>query len=158
MAFELKDVKNLATVRIICPHDPALDLEAMKGTDILELYEEDPLTNESLLKFKEGMTPSIFVCNFEVSGRESAKIKDAMAGGTDEDKNMKISYGTWEYSVVKTVLKDIQNPGSIKFKKDSRGYVDDFTMSQLERFGVVQHIFVVYMKLTSPEVKQNAKN
>ena len=158
MAFEVKDVKNLAAVRVICPHDPALDKEAMADTDILELYEEDPIRNESLLKFKEGMLPSIFVCNMKLSGKESARIKDSMAGGQDDDKNMKISYGSWEYAVVKTILKDIQNPGSIKFKKDSKGYVAESTMSELEQFGIVQHLFVVYMKLSNPEVKDSAKN
>lgn len=157
MAFESINVRKLNCVRVICPHDPALDLEAMEETDILDLYEEDPVKNEGLLKFKEGKLPSVFICNFEISGKEAALIKDNMSG-IDAEKNPKLSFGSWEYTTVRVVLKDVENPGSIKFKKDSRGYVDDFTMSQLERFGVVSHIFKVYNKLTNPEVVSNAKN
>ncbi len=159
MAFDV-EVKSLKHVRIILKHDPALDHEAMKDTEIWSEYVEDPLRNEGLLKFKEGKTPTVFICNFEVSGKEGAKIKNNTIGGADEDKNPTISYGSWGYAVVRIVLKEIENPGLIKFKKDSRGYVDEFTMSKLEQFKCIDPIFDMYIGLTKQDkdVADNAKN
>lgn len=157
MAFDFVEERKLNCVRIICPFDPAVDKEAMEGSDILEQYEDDPIKNEGLLKFKPGQAPTVFICNFDLKGSESAYIKDSMSK-MDRDKQPALAYGSWEYTTVRVVLKEIENPGKLKFKKDSKGYVDEFTMGQLEKFGIVSHIFGVYNKLTKPEMRANAKN
>lgn len=159
MAFT-QELRSLKHVRIIVKHDPALDWDAMEDTDIWPTYQEDPIKNEGLLKFKEGEKPTIFICNFELSGKQKAAIKDATIGGHDEDKNPKITYGKWEYTLVSMVLKEIENPGIFKLKKDSRGNVDEFTMSQLEKYGIVGELFISYMTLTGTDqdLKANVKN
>ena len=110
--------------------------------------------------FKADQKPSVFICNFELSGKQDAKIKDASFKGIDEDKNPKMAYGDWEYQVVKMVLKDIENPGNIKLKKDSKGWADDYTMTQLSQYKIIGEIFGMYINLTTGdnEAKANGKN
>jgi hypothetical protein len=85
-----------------------------------------------------------------------------MFSGVDEEKNPKFTLGKWGYNVVKFCLKDIQNPLNeaqvIRLKKDSKGYVDDETMTVLQKFGLVGEIFNLYFSLTQTEAKANSKN
>jgi hypothetical protein len=110
------------------------------------------------------MVPTVFICNFDTTGREAAKIKNALISGVDDDKNAKITMGDWQYQVVRTCLKEIENPPGvddvIKFKKDGRGYVLESTMDQLEKVGIIQEIFGHYTTLTKEDeaVRDNAKN
>lgn len=158
MAFKTTTKKKLNAIRFISKMDSALDLE----TCDYEEYLKDPTQNEHLLKFVEGQTPTIFILNFELSGKEQALLQDSMFSGVDEDHNMKFSMGKWGYNVVKHCLKDIQNPPNekdvIKLKKDSKGYVDEFTMTELQKFGLVGEIFTLYVSLTQTEAKTNSKN
>lgn len=158
MAFDV-EVKKLNHIRVICSHDPALDMEAT-GEETWKEYLDNPVATESKLVFHANKAPSVFICNFELSGKQDAKIKDASFKGLDEEKQPKMAFGDWEYQVVKMVLKEIDNPGIIKFKKDSRGWVDDFTMTQLSRYKIVPDIFGMYVRLTSDDQKvtDNAKN
>jgi len=152
-------VRKLNAVRIISKKDSAVDEESN-----WEKYDEDPIRNASEIKIKTGQEPTVFICNFETTGREAAKIKNALISGVDDDKNAKITMGDWQYQVVRTCLKAIQNPPNvpdvIDFKKDGNGYVDERTMTMLEKVGIVQEIFGHYTTLTKDEedVRANAKN
>ena len=158
MAIVLSDVKKLSIVKIISKSDSALDLDRSDW----EAYESDLIANEHKLVFKTDQEPTVFVCKFDLSGKEAAIAKDAMIGGVDEDKQVKLSYGKWAYTVVRMVLKEIKNPAgvsdTIELKKDSKGYVDEYTMSLLEQAGVVSEIFNHYVSLTQTDVKGEAKN
>ena len=159
MALILSQKKKFNCVRIISKQDSALDLAASDW----DKYQENPIENEASLKFKEGQQPTIFICNFDLSGIDAAEIKDAMIKGIDEEsKQLKLAYGRWAYMVVKLTLKEIQNPTGIKdvieLKKDSHGHVDGYTMSMLEQFGMVQEIFSHFISLTHSDVKAEAKN
>lgn len=157
MAFKTTLKKKLNAIRFISKMDSALDLEACEYDE----YLKDPVENAPLLKFLEGQTPTVFILNFELSGKEQALLQDSMFSGVDEDQNMKFSMGKWGYNVVKHCLKDIQNPPNeqdvIKLKKDSKGYVDEPTMTELQKFGLVGEIFTLYVSLTQTEVRANAK-
>lgn len=158
MAVILSEKRKFNCVRIISKVDSAVDANESDW----DLYNEDPLKNEDALKFKPNSQPTIFVCNFEVTGKESAIIKDAMLAGMDSDNNAKVSYGKWAYTVVKTVLKSIENPAGerdvIEFKKDGRGYVADDTLTKLEKYGILTEIFTHWITLTQSDVRDNAKN
>jgi len=160
MAVKLSQKRNLSTVRIISKIDDAVD---DNGTD-WELYNEDPISNESAIKFKEGKKPTYFICNFDFTGKEAASTKDAMMK-IDEEKNPSVAYGRWAYKVAQIALKDIDNPSDVpemdklKVKKDGgTGYVMDSVMTDLERLGVVSEIFQHYLTLTQTPDRKNAKN
>jgi len=158
MAVKITDQRKVNAVRIISRSDGAID-EANSDWD---LYNQDPIKNEGALKFLPKGQPTIFLCNFDISGKESALIKDAMIGGKDDDENTKMSIGKWGYLVTKITLKDIQNPEGekdvIELKKDSKGYVSDDTMTKLEKIGIVTEILTHWVKLTQTGVKAEAKN
>jgi len=158
MAFKTTLTKKLNAIRFISKSDSALDLENCNYDE----YAEDPNVKESELKFIEGQMPTIFVLNFELSGKEHAMLQDNMFAGVDEEKQPRLTMGKWAYNVVKSCLKDIQNPPNetqvIRLKKDSKGYVSDETMTELQRFGVMTEIFNLYFSLTQTDVKAHSKN
>jgi hypothetical protein len=158
MAFKTTLTKKLNAVRFISKSDSALDLENCNYDE----YMEDPNAKEATLKFLEGQAPTIFILNFELSGKEHAMLQDNMFGGVDEDKQPKITMGKWGYNAVKACLKDIQNPPNetqvIRLKKDSKGYVSDETMTELQKFGLVNELFNLYFSLTQTDIRSNSKN
>lgn len=158
MAFKTTITKKLNAIRFISKADSALDLENSNYDE----YLEDPVAREINLKFIEGQAPTIFILNFELSGKEHAMLQDNMFAGVDEDKNPKLTMGKWGYNVVKACLKDIQNPPNetqvIRLKKDSKGYVSDETMTELQKFGLVNEIFNLYFSLTQTDIRANSKN
>jgi len=158
MAFKKSGVRNLNAVKLISRNDGAVDLELSDFT----LYDKDPIINESEIKLLDGKSPTIFLCNFEVTGKDGAAIQDSMIGGVDDEKNPKMTMGKWAYEITRRCLKDIQNPVGetdvIKLSRDSKGYVSDETMTELQRYGIVNEIFNHYFKLTQSEVKSNSKN
>ena len=158
MAFKKSGVRNLNAVKLISRNDGAVDLELSD----FALYDKDPITNESYLKLLDGKSPTIFLCNFEVTGKDGAAIQDSMIGGVDDEKNPKMTMGKWAYEITRRCLKDIQNPVGetdvIKLSRDSKGYVSDETMTELQRYGIVNEIFNHYFTLTQSEVKSNSKN
>jgi len=158
MAFKKSGVRNLNAVKLISRNDGAVDLELSNFT----LYDKDPIINESEIKLLDGKSPTIFLCNFEVTGKDGAAIQDSMIGGVDDEKNPKMTMGKWAYEITRRCLKDIQNPVGetdvIKLSRDSKGYVSDETMTELQRYGIVNEIFNHYFTLTQSEVKSNSKN
>jgi hypothetical protein len=159
MAFKTSELKNLNNIEIVSSVDPALDVEK----EVWLEYAKNPTQNVNLLKLKEKQEPTRFLCNFEFSGDEAAEIKDAMIKRTARrSKEVNVSYGSWQHTVTRLALKDIKDPSDhkdgIKFKKDSLGYVSDFTMSQLTRFGIIPDIFEVYVNLTQTSENQEIKN
>lgn len=158
MAIKKIKSKSLNAVRIISRQDEAIDIDSSDW----DLYEEDPAANESALKFKAGKEPTIFLCNFALTGKEQAALQDAMVSGIDDEKNPKVSLGRYAYQIAKVCLKDIQNPAAevdvIKLKKDSRGYVSDETMTELHQAGVVNELFNHYFRLTQTPEKKEIKN
>lgn len=159
MAIVTTNIKSLNAVRLFSRKDDAIDHEA---TD-WKAYDEDPL-REDLIKMKEGKEPTVFLCNFDFKGKDSAKVKDAVFGAMDKDaKSPKVNYSGWAYEVVRHGLKDIQNPSgvkdTIKLKKDSGIYVSPETMTLLDSVGIVSEIFKHWMTLkTDGEEEDNAKN
>jgi len=170
MAIVLNNQKRLNCVRVISKQDTAIDWaketdQEPTGTteEDWERYREDPVRNEDAIKYKQDMSPTVFVCNFELDGKEAAAIKNSMIKSIDKDtKDPVVQFGSWAYTVVRMVLKEIENPPNVEnvivLKKDSRGYVDNRTMSLLERAGLVPEIFSHYTMLTKDEHKANAKN
>ena len=158
MALIIDQSHRLNAVRIISRNDDAVDEEASDW----EVYDKDPVRNEKALVMKADQTPTIFLCNFELTGKEAANVKDALISGIDDEKNIKMSYGKWSYRVTQLTLKGIENPPNVKdvieYKKDGRGYVSDQTMTLLERMGLVSEIFTHYTSLTQSKEKENAKN
>lgn len=158
MAIKTNERQRYNAVRLISRADSAVDQD-MSDWDS---YAANPVANEHVLRFKPGCQPTILLCNFEVSGKEAAAIKDAMMAGLDSDNNAKVSYGRWAYTVVKTVLKAIENPPGerdvIELKKDSKGYASDQTLTELERLGILTEIFTHYITLTQSDVRDHAKN
>jgi len=164
MALSVTQTKRLNAVRIISKKDPSIDWDQTSEED-WKTYCEDPTKNEALIKLKPDQAPTIFLCNFELSGRERATGKDSMVKGIDDEKNVQVSYGYWSYTIVRMILKEIQNPPGTKdgivLKKDPKGYVDDYTMSILDRpnLGLVAEIFNHYMTLSEEdETKAESKN
>ena len=158
MAFKKVLKKSLNCVELISRNDDALDLEASN----IEEYLKDPIANRKKLVFKSGKEPTIFLCNFELSGKEQAIIQDSMMNGLNDDNQPKISLGNYAYVVVRMCLKDIKNPPNetdiIEFKKDGRGYVLPSVMDTLHKCGLVNEIFNHYINLTQTEVNKNIKN
>ena len=157
MGISVKDVRRFNAVQIISKIDDAIDHEASDW----EKYEDDPIGNMDALKFLPNKKPTIFLCNFELSAKDDAKIQDAMFGGIDEDKNPKPAFGNWALAVAKYTLKAIENPPEtndpILFKTDAKKAVSDETLNILQKAGIIQEIFNHYIKLTKTEVGQNAK-
>jgi len=160
MPIQMTQIRKLNAVRIISRKDSAIDQSA---TD-WESYDEDPVKNAKAITVNKGQEPTVFICNFDTSGKEGAKIKNALISGVDDDKNARITMGDWQYTVVRICLKGIENPpgvaDTIEFKKDGNNYVSERTMDMLERVGLVAEIFGHYTTLTKEDedVKVNAKN
>lgn len=168
MAVRASASPKVAAVRIISRTDDALDWD---NPDMdFDKYLEDAVKNESCLKFKEGAEPTVFLCNFDFNGHESATIKNFMLGSQDkfsgESKGgQKMTMGSWAYMVAKYALKEIQNPADLPeadrlvLKKESGKYADDQTIGGLARIGIVDEIFVHYLNLTQKDqTKGAAKN
>lgn len=158
MAIRVVAKQNLKAVEVISRNDDALDMDKAE-------YDEYIKTGDiSKLAFVENKQPTRFIVNFELSGKEAALVKNEIMGGRDEDGKPKMSYGSWQHRVAKYTLKDIQNPTDVpkeeqlELKKDSQGYVNDFTMGLLERYGIVDDIFALYSHLVLDSAKQNSKN
>jgi len=159
MAFLTNTRRSLNAVRLISRNDDAVDQEQSDW----DKYDEDPIANADAIVIKDGAEPTYFLCNFDITGKESSLVKDAMIKGFDkEDQSVKLSYGKWAYTVVRLTLKGIQNPpgvdGVIEYKKDGTGYAMDSVLSVLERHGVMGEIFNHYVALTQSDASQNAKN
>lgn len=157
MGISVQRIKRLNCVQIISRIDDAVD----NDNSDWDLYDKDPIENASALKFLAGKQPTNFICNFELEAKDDARIKDAMFGGIDEDKNPKPAYGGWSLAVVKYTLKGIENPPGITepiiFKGDAKGHVSDETLNTLQKAGIIQEIFNHYLNLTNFAVGKNTK-
>lgn len=163
MAIRKRQDRRLATVELISQFDEAVDEEK---SDI-KSYINDPIKNRDKLVLKEGIEPTIFLCNFQLNGKERSMIDNTMVTGVDEDNSAKMSWGKWKYTVARIVLKAIHNPvgakDGIEFKKDGTGYASEATMDELYDLGIVDELWSAYVALTSDdkkkqEVKKHAKN
>jgi hypothetical protein len=158
MAIRLQQAKRLNVIEIVSEIDDAIDMN-------LSEWEEYKKTGDrKFVMCKPGKQPTIFLCNFELKGKESAHVKNAMLDGKDEDGAPKVTIGSWSHRVVKYTLKDIVNPSDlpeeekIVFKKDDRGYCHDDVISKLEELGIVSEIFGLYMTLVIGSHRQASKN
>ena len=158
MAISVSNVKRLNAVRIISRIDDAIDNDASDW----EKYDEDPIENESALKFLADKLPTIFICNFELDAKDNSRVQDSMFAGIDEDKNPRPAYGAWSLSVVKYSLKGIENPPGckdpIRFKVDSKGNTSEETLNMLQKVGIISEVFNHYLKMTQTGVNKNLKN
>jgi hypothetical protein len=151
MAIKLVQKRNLSAIRFISQNDDSIDLENSNYDEYLKTGIEDNL------KFIDGKQPTVFVCNFELKGKESAFVKDSMIKGTDSEGKPSVAIGSWSFKLVKTVLKDIINPDyltpeeKIVFKSDKGGYATDDLISLLDRYNIVSEIFGMYNAMTTIE-------
>ncbi len=158
MAIRIEQRRALNAVEIVSELDDAIDKEASD----LAGYQET--ADISKLKFLPGMTPTVFLCNFSLKGKEPAHIKNSMVGGVDDDGRPSITMGTWSFKVVKYTLKDIKNPEGIAedqklvYKKDQNGYAHDDVLATLDQLGILNEIFGFYSRLVMVGPKANAKN
>ncbi len=159
MAIRLDQSRKLNMIEIISKTDDALDLEKSKWSE----YEKD--YDMKHLAFLPGKQPTRFIVNFELSGKHSAKIKNSMFGGRDdEDGTPKVSLGDWSFKVVKYCLKEIRNPtdlpeeACIKFQKDEHGYAHDDVLSTLDKYGIINEIFSAYTALVANGPRASSKN
>jgi hypothetical protein len=158
MAIMLQNDRPLNAVQIIARIDDAVDNSASDW----EKYDEtlDP----QHLVMLAGKEPTIFLCNFEVSAKDRASINNSIMQGVDEEGKPKVGLGSWQLSVARIVLKDIQNPASVPdaqklvFTKDGRGYTDDRTLNKLSRLGIIVEIFNHFVKHTEKDYRKEAKN
>jgi hypothetical protein len=152
--------RKLNAIRYVCKADGAVD-EAASDRD---LYDSDPMKHADALIFKKGQEPTVFILNFEISGREDALIKDVRIKGVDEDKNPIVAMGSWARKVAKFTIKGIENPPGVKplveFKKDGRGYIADHVLDKLGPVGVVEEVWQLFLALreNAEEEKAEVKN
>jgi len=150
--------RNLASLELVSVNDGAIDTEA---SDIDEYKKTGDLKH---LKFLPNEQPTKFLCNFEVSAKQAAAIKNGMIAGRDEQGDPQVTLGTWAHRVVKHTLKAITNPEGLTpeerfdFKTDEHKLVHDDVIALLDRQGVVDEIFGFYTKLALGGAKENAKN
>jgi hypothetical protein len=158
MAIKLMDMKKLNALEVISEKDDAIDMDKSDWDKYLETCDTTHLV------FKPNLEPTIFLCNFELKGKEVEYVKNAMIGGKDEDGSPKLAMGSWSQRVVKYVLRDVKNPSYLKederiiFKKDSGVYAHEETIALLEKLGIVNEIFAHYSKQVLSSYRANAKN
>ena len=158
MAISFKEKINLSCVEIISENDDALDVE---NSD-LEKYKET--LNVNHLKFLPDKEPTIFICNFNLKGKDLASVNNAMIDGTDDEGKPKVAIGSWAYRITKLTLKDIKNPSYLKederinFKKDFQGYAHDDVVSLLQRIGIANEILTHYITHTQSITRREIKN
>lgn len=151
------DTRDLSCIEVICTNDDAVDKEKSD----LDAYKKS--YDRKHLAFLPDHQPTVFVCNFSLSGKESIRVKNAMVGQSD-DGGVSVALGSWEHHVTKTTLKEIRNPADMPLehqfvlRKDDKGYVHDDLIARLDRVGVVGQIFAAYSTLVMSEARQNAKN
>lgn len=158
MALTNVQTKPLNALQIISRNDDAIDAEASDW----EKYDEtlDPVH----LKMLPGKMPTTFLCNFDLTAKERAMINNALISGVDDDGKPKVGLGTWQLTVAKLVLKDIQNPDYIPeaqriiLKKEGRGYPDDRTLNTLSKLGVISEIHTHFTRQTEGGARPAAKN
>lgn len=152
MALELS-TKSISFFKVVSPEDPAFDKDHEKHN--WDAYEKD--CDLSHLVVKEGQQPTVFLCDFNLPARITAKIKNAMMGKKDDDGKASLSYGEWAYTCVQYALKNIEN-AKLEVKKDGTGRCMPEVMDQLERWGMIDEIFKHYVNQTSSPLKAEAKN
>lgn len=158
MAITLIKKVPLNALELVCGFDDAVDAEA---SDLEEYKKTGDMAH---LKFHPDKQPTIFLCNFDLKGKEAAAIKNSMVSGRDDEGNPQLALGTWSFRVIKYTLKDIRNPDYLKpdecltMKKDKDGYVHDDLLAQLDKVGVINELFALYNNLVSTSPRNNAKN
>lgn len=158
MAFLIKNTKPLNAVECIVSGDDALDL------DKCDFEEYRKTLDEKHLSFLPEKEPTRFIMNFELKGKESELIKNAMMAGKDSDGNMTMALGSWSFKVVKYTLKKIVNPDSapleqqLILKMDGKGGVSDDFLALLDRMGILQELFSFYISLVHTPERAHVKN
>lgn len=164
MAFRIDKTRALNALHIVSKHDDAHDKGDNEENWEREIWSEYEKTLDiNKLRFLPDTQPTVFLCNFELKGKDSAAIKNAMIEGGMDGGTPKLALGSWSQQVVKHVLKDIQNPDyvppedRIVFKKDGRGLAHDDVLAVLDQYGILTEIFTHYNSMTGG-VRSNAKN
>ena len=158
MAIRKGTKRSLSAVVIVSEHDDSIDAEK---SNIDEYKKTADLAH---LVFVADKQPTRFLCNFELSAKQAASVKNGMIAGKGDDGEPTVTLGSWAHRVVKHTLRDIQNPSDlpvhecIVFKKDENGHAHDDVIAELERQGVVDEIFGFYTRLAMGGAKQAAKN
>jgi hypothetical protein len=161
MAFKIQNNIDLKIIKIVSEQDDAIDWDKTTQ-ETFEKYRKNADLN--LLKFKPNMQPTVFICNFELKGKQAKQVKNSMLAGKDDDGKPSVSIGSWSYEVVKNVLKEIKNPDYLKpeevieLVKDSQGFVSYDTLALLDRYGILSEIFSIYSNITSGTNRDQIKN
>lgn len=157
MAIRIERSRNLSAIEFVSKSDDALDLEKSD----FDAYLSD--ADQKHLAFLPDAQPTVFVLNFDLSGKELATIKNAM-GGVSEEGEAKVNFGSWANQIVRVCLKEIRNPPSVPLeaqlllKRDKDGKVGDETLGILGRYGITEEIFSLFNRLTATPARAAAKN
>lgn len=149
--------KDLSSLELIGRKDDALAPDCDYGEYLKTL-------DQSKLKFRDGVQPTRFLLNFELTGKESERVKNAMISGKDEDGDPAMALGSWQFALARVALKGIQNPTDIpeeehlKLELDDRGLPNEKILGKLDKYGVIQDIFSAYSALVLSTERGNAKN
>lgn len=126
------------TFEVVVSMDSALDMTEE------EFDEYSTTMDKSLLKFKEGEAPTIFVLRKVLPFTLAKKIQSEQVGMTDGKMEMRLGYISEE---VKASLVDIINPSTvpeanqIKFRKGKDGCAHEDLIELLISVGIVQELF-----------------
>jgi hypothetical protein len=165
MALKVIRKAEISAVEVISRHDDSLSPQCFEGEEDKTPWDLYAKTGDvSKLLFVDDKQPTVFLCNFDIKGKDSQAIKNNMIGGKDDDGNPKIALGSWSFRVAKAVLKEIKNPeyvplgDRLTLKRDKDGLVHDDLIGDLESMGVVDAIFNLYTQLVLNATKANVKN
>lgn len=159
MAISVRALPSLTAVRIIASVDDAIDQAA---SDVAAYKESG---DEAKLVFLPGKTPTVFLCNFQLDAKAARIVNNAMLSARGDDGKPSMAFGTWAQTIAKVTLKEIVAPDDqpddqrIQLRKDSVGYAADETLAVLERFGIIDDIFAIYLALQKKtKTAADAKN
>lgn len=155
MAIKIpKSNVNLKAVELVSLSDDAVDVEKSDYEEYIKTLSEQHL---HLTK-----TPSRFVLNLDVKGREAQSLKNSMLKTRDDEGKPTMSYGSYSFELAKMVLKDIVHPEGetdvILFQKGKDGKPSDDLLALLDRIGVVGEIMSVYSQHILNPTRAEAKN
>lgn len=150
--------KNLSNISFIPRVDDAIDHEKSDYDAYVKTLDEGKLV------FVEGLRPTRFVLNFDLSGKEAAKLKNDMMSGKSDNGEPTVALGSWQQRVTKLCLKAIENPPDLLlgegliFRTDENGEVADALLGELERQGIISNIFALYTQHVMTSSRRAAKN
>jgi len=159
MAFR-KD-KGLGVVSWISPQDDAIDTDLGEDGEpksSLEKYRET-WDFEKHCVLREGVEPTIFKLNFNLTYMKRKVVENATIGGFAKGEETGYKLGNHSFATVAAILVDIVNPEALEpdskiiFKRGKDSMVSEETMDDLSRgkSTIIGDIFAFYMAKKNPD-------